>query len=124
MRMLRMPVAGIDHADRVFIATVLHARYGGNAEAPELRRFQPLLDPKVFARARAVGHAFRLVHTLTGGAPGLIQRTSITADAQTLTLSVPDHSAVYTGETVRGGSTRLRGRWVNGPASMWRAAKK
>ena len=33
-RSLRMPFAGISHADRVFVATVLHTRYGGAADDP------------------------------------------------------------------------------------------
>jgi exopolyphosphatase/guanosine-5'-triphosphate,3'-diphosphate pyrophosphatase len=101
MRCLRMPVPGIDHAGRVFIATALHARYGGDADAAPVRGTRRLLDDTAFAQARTVGHAFRLAYTLTGGAPGLLHQTSVTIDPSTVTLTIPDHTAIYTGEAVQ-----------------------
>jgi exopolyphosphatase/guanosine-5'-triphosphate,3'-diphosphate pyrophosphatase len=101
MRCLRMPVPGLDHAGRVFIAAALHARYGGNADDPALVQVRPLLDPAMFTRARSLGVAFRLGYTLTGGAPGLIRDTSLSLEGDVVMLTVPEHTAIYTGEAVQ-----------------------
>ncbi len=101
MRCLRMPAPGLDHPGRAFIANVLHARYGGEIEAPELDCSRALLDEAVFLQARAVGHAFRLAYTLTGGAPGLLDRTAVAIEASGVALTVPEHTAIYTGEAVQ-----------------------
>jgi exopolyphosphatase/guanosine-5'-triphosphate,3'-diphosphate pyrophosphatase len=100
-RCLRMPVPGIDHAGRVFIAVALQARYGGSADAPVMEQPRHLLDEAAFARARAIGLAFRLGYTLTGGAPTLIGKTAVALDATTLVLTIPEHTAIYTGEAVQ-----------------------
>ena len=98
---LRMPVPGIDHAGRVFIAVALQARYGGDADAAVMADPRRLLDEVDFARARTVGLAFRLGYTLTGGAPSLIGKTAVALDATTVALTIPEHTAIYTGDSVQ-----------------------
>ena len=101
MRCLRMPVPGLDHAGRVFIAVALHARYGGEPEAADVAALRSLIDDQHFTRARAIGMAFRLAYTLTGGAPGLLGDIALMLDETALTLSIPEHTAIYTGEAVQ-----------------------
>jgi exopolyphosphatase/guanosine-5'-triphosphate,3'-diphosphate pyrophosphatase len=101
MRCLRMPIPGLDHAGRVFIATVLHARYGGPLDEPELSRLRGLMTEEALARARAIGQTFRLAYTLTGGAPGLLGETYLSLEGDAVALSVPEHTAIYTGEAVQ-----------------------
>ena len=100
-RALRMPVPGIDHAGRVFIAVTLHARYGGAPDDPLLARVRGLIGPEDFTRARALGQAFRLAYTLTGGAPDLLGETHLTQDSDALRLTVPEHTAIYTGDAAQ-----------------------
>jgi exopolyphosphatase/guanosine-5'-triphosphate,3'-diphosphate pyrophosphatase len=100
-RALHMPVPGLDHPGRVFIAMALHARYGAPAEDPILADFIGLLPPERILRARAIGQTFRLAYTLTGGAPDLLGETNLSQDADALVLSVPEHTAIYTGEAVQ-----------------------
>ncbi len=101
MRCLQMPVPGLDHPGRVFIATILHARYGAAAEDPRLLGVAGLLDAEALVRARAIGQAFRLAYTLTGGAPGLLGETSLSCDGECVVLGVPEHTAIYAGEAVQ-----------------------
>ncbi|GGF36891.1 exopolyphosphatase [Aliidongia dinghuensis] len=101
MRCLRMPVAGLDHQGRAFLAVALHARYGGNPDAPILSRIFGLIDEATIGRARAVGLGLRLAYTLSGGAPGLVGSAVLEADDTTLALTVPEHTAIYTGEAVQ-----------------------
>ncbi|MEI9985497.1 MAG: hypothetical protein WDN69_21275 [Aliidongia sp.] len=100
-RCLRMPIPGLDHAARVFLAVALQARYGGDADAAIMAEPCRLLDEADFARARTIGLAFRLGYTLTGGAPTLLGKTTIALEATTLALTVPEHTAIYTGEAVQ-----------------------
>jgi exopolyphosphatase / guanosine-5'-triphosphate,3'-diphosphate pyrophosphatase len=100
-RCLRMPVPGIDHAGRVFIAVALQARYGGEVDATVMAAPRHLLGESDFARARAIGLAFRLGYTLTGGAPQLIGKAAVTLDPAVVTLTIPEHTAIYTGEAVQ-----------------------
>ena len=101
MRCLRMPVAGLDHQARAFLAVALHARYGGNPDAPILTRIYGLIDEPTIARGRAVGLGLRLAYTLSGGAPGLVGGATLEVDETTLALTVPEHTAIYTGEAVQ-----------------------
>jgi exopolyphosphatase/guanosine-5'-triphosphate,3'-diphosphate pyrophosphatase len=100
-RCLRMPVPGLDHPGRVFIALALHARYGGGNEAGFIQPVKDLLEPAVAVQARILGLALRLGYTLTGGAPGLISDTTLERTGDTLTLGVPSGAAVYNGEAVQ-----------------------
>ena len=45
-RSLRMPFAAIAHPERVFVAWVLHTRYGGSADDPVRDPTRPLLDAR------------------------------------------------------------------------------
>ncbi|HWK43320.1 MAG TPA: Ppx/GppA family phosphatase [Stellaceae bacterium] len=101
MRCLRMPVAGIDHAGRVFLATALHARYGGAPDAVVVAPVRKLLAPEAEARARAVGLALRLGYTLTGGVAQMIGETRLLLDPTTVTLEVPAGGSLYAGEAVQ-----------------------
>ena len=49
---LTMPFAGSTHPDRVFVATALHARYGGHAEDPVKEPTRQLLDDRATQDAR------------------------------------------------------------------------
>jgi exopolyphosphatase/guanosine-5'-triphosphate,3'-diphosphate pyrophosphatase len=96
-RILRLPVAGIDHAGRAFLALSIFVRYGGRAdEAP----VSGLLAPGLVARAEILGLALRLAQTLTGGVIGLLGRTSLVLDDERLTLTLPPDLAALAGEVV------------------------
>jgi len=101
MRVLRMPVGGIDHAGRVFVATTLHARYGGPADAAIRHGPSRLLSEDAAAEARTLGLALRLGYTLSGGAPGVVGRTSLDMVDRELVLTMPEDIAPLVGESVQ-----------------------
>jgi exopolyphosphatase/guanosine-5'-triphosphate,3'-diphosphate pyrophosphatase len=101
MRVLRMPVGGIDHAGRVFVATALHARYGGSADAAARHGPSRLLSEDATAEARTLGLALRLGYTLSGGAPGIVARTSLDMVDRELVVTVPEDLAPLVGESVQ-----------------------
>jgi exopolyphosphatase/guanosine-5'-triphosphate,3'-diphosphate pyrophosphatase len=100
-RTLRMPVAAISHSERAFIASVLHARYGGFPEDPIKAAMPPLLDERATAEARSLGLALRLAYTLCGGALDLLQQTRLRREADRITLELIDNVNLFGGETVQ-----------------------
>jgi exopolyphosphatase/guanosine-5'-triphosphate,3'-diphosphate pyrophosphatase len=100
-RALRLPVGGYDHHERAFVATALHARYGGDADAPVLTPARRLLSADAAQEARAFGLALRLAYTMTGGMPRLLSHTTLGGSDAMVTLSVPDEAALFVGDTVQ-----------------------
>ena len=99
-RSLRMPVGAIEHTERVFIASALHARYGGAPDDPIKTATRVLLGPDEALAARALGLALRLAYTLCGGALDLLTEVSLSRDDQTLVLELPETGSLFQGEAV------------------------
>jgi exopolyphosphatase / guanosine-5'-triphosphate,3'-diphosphate pyrophosphatase len=106
-RSLRMPMAAVDHGERVFIATALHARYGGAWEDPIKTATRSLLSDEETAAARALGLALRLAYTLSGGALDLLDDVSVARDQDALTLELPASGSLFQGEAVERRFTAL-----------------
>jgi exopolyphosphatase/guanosine-5'-triphosphate,3'-diphosphate pyrophosphatase len=101
VRSLTLPFAGNTHPDRVFVATALHARYGGSAEDPVKEPTQRLLDERAADEARTLGLALRLAYTLCAGSIELLAELGLGRSGNTLTLDVPSESNLFVGETVQ-----------------------
>jgi exopolyphosphatase / guanosine-5'-triphosphate,3'-diphosphate pyrophosphatase len=101
IRSLTLPFAGSTHPDRVFVATALHARYGGSAEDPVREPTQRLLDERATHEARTLGLALRLAYTLCAGSIELLAELALGRSGNTLTLDVPSESSLFVGETVQ-----------------------
>jgi exopolyphosphatase/guanosine-5'-triphosphate,3'-diphosphate pyrophosphatase len=101
MRILRLPVSGIDHFERAAAALTLAIRYGGNADAPEMRPLRALLGDEARQRAIVMGLALRLVYSLSGATPELTRRTGLTLTDDAVTLMLPDGEDVMLGEAVQ-----------------------
>ncbi|MGE0718984.1 MAG: Ppx/GppA family phosphatase [Alphaproteobacteria bacterium] len=101
LRALRLPYGGIDHRARVALATALHARYGGDFDAPIMAPFKPLAAAVDIVWARAVGVALRIAYTVSGGSPAALARSRLAVSDGTITLSIPSADALVAGEAVR-----------------------
>lgn len=99
-RCLRLPFAGLTHADRVFIATSVYVRYNGDFDAPLVNSVQSLLEEEQLKKVDGIGRAIRLAHTLSGSAPGLLSRTRLERKAKTVVLQLPGDTTVYQSDTV------------------------
>jgi exopolyphosphatase/guanosine-5'-triphosphate,3'-diphosphate pyrophosphatase len=97
---LYMPVGGLDHVERAFLAAALSARYGGNASPDTVPPFR-LLDDETRDTARAAGLALRLAYTLTGGVPGLLEGSALKLTEGKLTLSLVSDHSLLAGEAVQ-----------------------
>jgi exopolyphosphatase/guanosine-5'-triphosphate,3'-diphosphate pyrophosphatase len=100
LRVLRMPYAGVDHHERVFLALAIHGRYGGDPAAAAVTGLLDLLDDAARERAVLLGTTLRLAHTLTGGASTLLERTSLTLSDDKVVLTLPADEASLVGDAV------------------------
>jgi exopolyphosphatase/guanosine-5'-triphosphate,3'-diphosphate pyrophosphatase len=100
-RSLRMPFPGISHTDRVFVATVLHIRYGGAADDPVKDPIRQLLDERAAAEVRTLGLALRLAYTLCGGTIDLLSEVWLGREGDSLVLEIPPKGSLFVGETVQ-----------------------
>jgi exopolyphosphatase/guanosine-5'-triphosphate,3'-diphosphate pyrophosphatase len=99
-RSLRMPFAGLSHSDRVFVASALHARYGGGSDDPVKEATRSLLDERAAAEARNLGLALRLAYTLCGGALDLLSAVSLRRDGEGMELAMPPGDSRFGGEAI------------------------
>ncbi len=100
-RSLRMPFAAISHAGRVFVASVLHTRYGGAADDPVKEPTRQLLDERTAEEVHTLGLALRLAYTLCGGTIDLLSEVWLGREGEGLVLEIPPTGSLFEGETVQ-----------------------
>ena len=100
LRVLRMPVAGLDHADRVFLGLGVLARYSGGVNLREAEKVTSLLPEERRDLAIRVGLALRLCLTLSGGATNLLRRTRIRPHADGFELALTGDAMMLMGDVV------------------------
>ena len=76
-QVLRAPIAGVDHAERAFLACAVFSRHTSAPQPPDLTIITRLLTPERHQRARALGAAMRLGCDLSGRSPELLARTRL-----------------------------------------------
>ncbi len=86
-RILRFPLVGLTHLERVFLAASVHGRYGGKPGALDALS---LLDDDEARRAHVLGAAMLVAHRFSGGVAALLDGARLRVDADTLTLEVDD----------------------------------
>ena len=106
-RVLRLPFAGLSHPERVFLAVTIFVRYGGDPDSPIVTPVRGLLDARRLGQARQLGLAFRLAHTLSGGAPGLLLNVRPAVANGTLKLNFREEEATFLSETAKRRSRML-----------------
>jgi exopolyphosphatase/guanosine-5'-triphosphate,3'-diphosphate pyrophosphatase len=76
-QVLRAPVAGVDHADRAFLAASIFARHTASDDLPEIETLHHLLTEERLHRARALGAAIRLGCDISGRSPPLLAKSRL-----------------------------------------------
>lgn len=74
-QVLRAPIAGMDHAERAYLAVAAFARH--TSQALESAAVSRLLTPERLRRARSLGFALRLGCDLSGRSPPLLSAASL-----------------------------------------------
>ncbi|MBL8835409.1 MAG: Ppx/GppA family phosphatase [Alphaproteobacteria bacterium] len=99
-RLLHLPVSGIDHPGRAYVALAVFTRYAGIAEGDVTRQAFRLLDEDRLRDAFRVGLALRLAYTLAGGSADLLKGMKLSLGGSALKLKVPRGGRMLIGETV------------------------
>ncbi len=95
LRVIRLPVMGLDHRDRAALALAVYARYENGEEPEEVREVLGLLNDEDERRARIIGLLLRLGHTVSGGVPGLLENTRLRHSGDALVLNVPESDPAF-----------------------------
>ena len=89
-QVLRAPIAGMDHAERVFLACAAFARHSASPNFPQPEITTRLLTGERRDRARAIGAALRLGCDLSGRNPELLQHARLEFRAEAVVLKTTE----------------------------------
>ncbi|HEY9079708.1 Ppx/GppA family phosphatase [Magnetovibrio sp.] len=90
LRVLRVPYAGLTHADRALLASTVYVRQNGDLGDPLIRPILGLLDVGQLSWIKVTGLALRLAHTISGSAPGVLNKTRLELGEDNLQLLVDE----------------------------------
>ena len=94
LRVIRLPVMGLEHRERVTLALAVYARYEDDRAPPE-RQVLGLIDEDDQRRANLIGLLLRLGHTISGGVPGILSSTRLSRQGDNLVLTLPASDPVF-----------------------------
>jgi exopolyphosphatase / guanosine-5'-triphosphate,3'-diphosphate pyrophosphatase len=100
-RLLQFPFIGIDHLERVYLAAVVHARYGGGSGDPATAAALSLLSSAQRRRARVLGRTLRLAHRLSGCVGSLLETASLKIEAGAVCLEIKSTAGIPDSETLK-----------------------
>lgn len=86
-QVLRAPLAGMNHAERAFLANVAFARHSASPQPPDASAVGRVLTPERRQRARALGSAIRLGSDLSARNPRLLEKSAVTIRGDRLSLT-------------------------------------
>jgi exopolyphosphatase/guanosine-5'-triphosphate,3'-diphosphate pyrophosphatase len=92
-QVLRAPIAGMNHAERGFMAVALFARHTASSNPPESRILSRILTPERHARALALGAAMRLGCDLSGRSADLLRRSALAIEGGAVRLTADERWA-------------------------------
>ncbi len=95
LKVFRLPFMGLGHQDRAALALAVYARYQGDSDIPEAANAKSLLSEDEQRRARIIGLALRLGHSVSGGVPGLLRSTRLVGQKDALLLEVPENDPAF-----------------------------
>jgi exopolyphosphatase/guanosine-5'-triphosphate,3'-diphosphate pyrophosphatase len=98
--LLRFPFIGLDHAERVFIATAIHSRYAGKRNAACLSPAIDILSLDARRRAHILGRAILLAYRLSGSVPEVLAGSRLCVERKRLRLEVGKTARVPDSEVV------------------------
>lgn len=86
-QVLRAPIAGMNHAERTFLACVAFARHTSAPTPPEASAIARIIGADRRQRARALGAAVRLGCDLSGRNPRLLEKSALAVRGEHLRLT-------------------------------------
>ncbi|MFO1071794.1 MAG: Ppx/GppA family phosphatase [Geminicoccaceae bacterium] len=104
-RLLQFPFIGLDHAERVFLAAAVRARYPGSLDDPRLAPAIRLLTPAVRRRAEILGRVMLVAYRISGSVPEILDQARLRIEAGAVRLEVGRAARIPDSEVV---ADRLR----------------
>ena len=101
LRILRMPLTGASHRERVMLGLAVASRHGAMQSTLHRLQLNLLLNKDEKRRASTIGLAMRLAYTISGGAVRVLEQFRLTRDAQQLVLRGPKGAHILVGDTVQ-----------------------
>ncbi len=108
-RTVQLPLPGVDHAERVFLAYTVFIRYEGQPDDPPIQRMLGLLPEASRQRAEILGRALSLGYRMSAGVPDLLAQSRIERRGQELALTAPSPVALADDEGLQGRLQTLAG---------------
>jgi exopolyphosphatase/guanosine-5'-triphosphate,3'-diphosphate pyrophosphatase len=99
-RILQFPFIGVDHAERVFVAAAVHARYAGRPDAPWVQPAIGLISPAQQRRAQILGRAIQLAYRFSGVVPAMLASARLQLDQDCVRLEVSSAARAPDSEVV------------------------
>ncbi|HEY2177406.1 MAG TPA: Ppx/GppA phosphatase family protein [Caulobacteraceae bacterium] len=107
-QVLRAPIAGMDHPERVFLACAAFGRHTGSTVVPAPEIISRLLNSERYERARVIGAAIRLGCDLSGRSPDILRHASLELRGAAVVLQAdPGWEAILLGEQITKRATTL-----------------
>jgi exopolyphosphatase/guanosine-5'-triphosphate,3'-diphosphate pyrophosphatase len=100
LRVLRIPISGVTHRQRIMLALAVYVRYNGKLKHPEVQLVRNLLVKQDRNWSSTMGLALRLAHLLSGGVPGILSKTILKLFDSNLILEVQPKNQVLIGNAV------------------------
>ena len=92
---------GVDHPGRAYLALSNYYRHMGLVEDAVSPRLVQLAPPRLLARAKALGAAFRVAFILSAAMPGILPDVKVGRLGGRLTMDLPPHLADLDGEVLQ-----------------------
>jgi len=92
-QVLRAPIPGMNHAERVFLATTMFARHTAAETVPKPDLIARLLTHERVQRARALGAAIRLACDMSGRSPDLLRQANLEIRPSSLVVEADEPAA-------------------------------
>ncbi|MGZ3404368.1 MAG: Ppx/GppA phosphatase family protein [Phenylobacterium sp.] len=86
-QVLRAPIAGMNHPERAFLASVAFSRHTSAATPPEAEAVSRVIGSDRRQRARALGAAVRLGCDLSGRNPRLLEKSGLAIQGERLIIT-------------------------------------
>ena len=101
--MMRVNVSGVNHRERVFVASALMFRHkGGRRAANQVRGFT-LVSERTIEEAAALGRAMGFADSVTGAASGILPRCPLRVGEREIVMTFPpEFAALADGAAERG----------------------
>ena len=88
LRVLRLPIVGINHSGRASVALAVAARHAAVDRKLVDQHTRGMIDESAVVRARTIGLALRLGYTLCGGVTSILREMTFSSDGDCITLAL------------------------------------